>query len=46
MAENSVKDLKDFFTTPEKPMAAKEMMDFWTSLSDEEKEYYKNVDLS
>lgn len=41
----SVADLKEFFSTSEKPVAAKEMMEFWKSLSDEEKEYYKNAEL-
>lgn len=40
MAENSIKDLKEYFGVD-----AKEMMDFWKALSDEEKEYFKNADL-
>lgn len=43
---NSASQLKAFFSTPEKPVNAKEMMDFWKSLTDEEKEYYQNADLS
>lgn len=46
MAENSVSQLKDFFSTPEKPLNSNEMMDFWKSLSNEEKAYYKSVDLT
>lgn len=46
MAENTVKELKEYFSTPEKPVNAREMMDFWQSLSEEEKEYYKVVDLT
>lgn len=46
MPENTPKDLKEFFSTPEKAVKAAEFMDFWKSLSDEEKEYYKNADLS
>lgn len=46
MAENSVTDLKKFFSTPEKPLTTKEFMDFWSTLPPEEKEYYKSADLS
>lgn len=46
MAENSVAQLKDYFSTPEKPVAAREMMDFWNSCSDEEKAYYKSAELT
>ena len=43
---NSVVNLKDFFSTPEKPVSSAEMMTFWKSLSDDEKAYYQNADLS
>ncbi len=43
---NTVKQLKDFFSTPEKPVSASEMMLFWKSLNDTDKEYYNNADLS
>lgn len=43
---NSVKDLKDFFSTEDKPVNTSEMMAFWKSLSDVEKEYYQGADLS
>lgn len=46
MAENQVKDIKEFLSTPEKPIPTSEMMEFWKSLSPEEKEYYKTADLS
>jgi hypothetical protein len=46
MAENSAGDLKKFFETPEKKLTTKEFMDFWSSLTDEEKDYYKSADLS
>lgn len=46
MAENNAQDLKKFFSTSEKPVSTKEMMAFWTSLSDEEKAYYKSADLA
>lgn len=42
---NTVKDLKDFFSIPEKPVSAAEMMGFWKSCSPEEKEYYTNAPL-
>lgn len=42
---NSVAELKVYFSTTEKPVPAKEMMEFWKSLSDEEKEYYHNAEL-
>lgn len=43
---NSVSELKTFFSVDEKPVGTREMMDFWTSLSNEDKEYYKNAELS
>lgn len=43
---NTVAQLKDYFGTDEKPVSAKEMMDFWKSLSEEQKEYYKTAELS
>lgn len=46
MTTNAVKELKAYFSTEEKPVSAAEMMDFWKSLSDEEKKYYQEVDLS
>lgn len=42
----SVKELKDFFSTPEKPCSSSEIMDFWKSLSEEDKAYYKDLQLS
>lgn len=44
--DNTVKDLKAYFSTTEKPVSNTEMMDFWKSLSDEEKAYYKNAELN
>jgi hypothetical protein len=43
---NSAVQLKDYFSTPDRPVSAKEMTEFWKSLSDEEREYYKTADLS
>ena len=45
MPENSMTDLKSFFSTDEKPCSTKEMMAFWKSLSPEEKSYYKSAPL-
>lgn len=39
-------DLKGFFGTEENPVTPKEMTEFWKSLTDEEKDYYKNAKLS
>lgn len=41
MAENSIQDLRNFFGVD-----ASEMREFWQSLTDEEKAYYKAADLS
>ena len=42
---NNVKALKDYFSTEDKPCTNQEMMEFWKSLSESDKEYYKNVSL-
>jgi succinate dehydrogenase flavin-adding protein (antitoxin of CptAB toxin-antitoxin module) len=42
---NSVKALMAFFSTEEKKVSPKEMMDFWKSLSEEDREYYQNAAL-
>ena len=39
--QNSVTELSKYFGT-----TAKEFMEFWKTLSEEEKEYYKNADLN
>ena len=41
MANNMV-EIKKFLSTPDKPVSSEEMMAFWKSLSEEEKEYYRN----
>jgi hypothetical protein len=46
MVGHSVADLKEWFGRGTRKVDAKEMMAFWQSLSEEEKEYYKNADLS
>lgn len=43
---NTVKDLIKFFSEGCRPVSTAEFMDFWKSLSDSEKEYYKNAPLS
>lgn len=43
---NSVADLSKQFGTEDKPVSASEFMEFWKSLSDDEKDYYKSADLS
>lgn len=42
MAESPIQKLKHFFATPEKPCTTQEFMDFWKSLTDEEKSQYKD----
>ena len=46
MTANTVTELKEFFSTPEKKCSTAEFMDFWKALSDEEKDYYKTAALS
>lgn len=43
---NSPTTLKEFFSTPEKPVSTKEMMDFWKELTEDEKESFRQADLS
>ncbi len=43
---HSVKDLIAFFSEGCRPVTTSEFMEFWKSLSDAEKEYYKNAPLS
>lgn len=44
--ENSIKALKNFFSTDDNPCSTGEIMAWWRDLSDEEKDYYKSADLS
>ena len=46
MAENTVVALRKYLGTDEKPVSAKEMMDFWNNLTEEEKAEFKETDLS
>lgn len=43
---NSITDLKTFFSTPEKPVSLQEIREFYRDLSEDEKDYYKNADLT
>lgn len=45
MAENTLKEIREFLSVPEKPVGTKEMADFWRDLSDEEKAEFKSADL-
>jgi hypothetical protein len=38
-------DIKRFLSTPEKPVSAKEAIAFWETLTEAEKEYYRNAKL-
>lgn len=43
--ENSLKDIREFFGTPDRPVNPTELKEFWQSLTDEEKNYYKSAPL-
>ena len=43
---NSVKSLMAYFSTPEHECGAKEMMEFWKTLSDEEKKEFMVAELT
>jgi len=43
---NSMMDLKKYFETPEKPVTNAEMAEFWRSLTEAEKDYFKNAQLT
>lgn len=42
---NQMSDLKKFFSTEKKPVTGAEMIEFWKSLTDDEKEFYKTVEI-
>lgn len=47
MAENTMKDLKDFFNRDtNRAVSLSEIKEFWESLTDEEKAEYKAADLT
>jgi hypothetical protein len=43
--KNSLVDLKKFLSTPDRPVSTAEMSEFWTSLTDEEKEEFRATEL-
>lgn len=46
MAENNMLQIKKAFESTTKPLSMEEFKEFWNSLSDEEKQEFKNEDLS
>lgn len=40
---NSMRELISYFSVPEKPCTTKEFMEFWKSLDDSDKAYYKSA---
>ena len=45
MPENSMLDIKRYLDDEKKPLTTDEFTEFWTSLSNEEKEQYKKMEL-
>lgn len=43
--ENSIVDLKKFLGTPERPVEMSEFQEFWASLTEEEKEEFRQTEL-
>jgi hypothetical protein len=43
---NSIVDIKKFLSTPENPLTTKEFQEFWSSLSEEEKEEFRKTPLN
>lgn len=43
---NTIKDIRNFLNTEEKPLSLSEMSEFWKSLTPEEQNYYKTADLT
>lgn len=43
--ENTLVLIGQYFDSEEKPMVMGEFAEFWSSLTSEERTYYKNVDL-
>jgi hypothetical protein len=43
--KNSVSDIRRYLSTPDNPVSMEEFTVFWKSLSDEEKDEYKNTEL-
>lgn len=42
---NDTKTLIAFFSTEDRPVSASEFMAFWKSLTEEQKEYYRNAEI-
>jgi hypothetical protein len=42
---NKPKALMEYFSTPDRPVTPSEFRQFWTSLMDEEKLYFRTVEL-
>lgn len=40
---NSITDIKKFLSTEDNPVGITEMSDFWNSLTDEEKDEFRNT---
>jgi hypothetical protein len=43
MTPNSVQKLKDAFGCPSRPVSNLEFMEFWKSLTEAEKDYYRSL---
>lgn len=43
--ENSIFQIAKYFHSGDQPIRREELLEFWSSLSDSEKEYYRKVDL-
>ena len=41
--KNDVKAIKAYFSTSDRPVEAAEFREFWTSLTSEEREFYKTA---
>jgi len=46
MAESKLAELKKFFSTPEKPLSIADFKAEWDQLSDEEKQWFREQDLT
>lgn len=46
LAENTIQQLKAYFSNEDNPVSNTEMMEFWKSLTDEEKRQLKEMGLS
>jgi hypothetical protein len=46
LGENSISDIRRFFTEGARPLEQNEFVQFWQHLSDADKEEFKHADLS